>query len=224
MNVATWNPPSQKAWLRARTSTADPTPIVFVVDDDPNPHRSLEALIKPTGCVVRTFACAEAFLDSSPAVGASCLVLVMRAPGGDGVAIQARIARERTAMPIVVVAGRADVPTTVQAMKAGAVDFLVEPFEDKVLLDAVEGALERSRTAVAAQSQLQKLRVLHDALSAREKQVMGLVVSGLLNKQIAFELGIREVTVKVHRGRVMEKMRARSLADLVRMSGSLGLP
>lgn len=224
MNIATWNHPSQGAWRGTRGLADDQAAVVFVVDDDPNPHRSLEAVIEPTGCVVRTFACAEAFLDCSPPAGASCLVLVLRKPGGDGVALQARIARERTATPIVVVAGRADVPTTVQAMKAGAVEFLVKPFEDRVLLDAVEDALERSRTAVAAQSQLRRLRLLYGALSAREKQVMGLVVAGLLNKQIAFELGISEVTVKAHRGRVMEKMQARSLAGLVRMSGSLGLP
>jgi FixJ family two-component response regulator len=173
---------------------------------------------------VRTFACAEALLDSSPPVGASCLILVMRRPGGDGVALQARIARERTTMPIVVVAGRADVPTTVQAMKAGAVEFLVKPFEDRVLLNAVEDALERSRAAVAAQTQLQRLQLLYGTLSVREKQVMALVVAGLLNKQIAFELGISEVTVKAHRGHVMEKMQVRSLAGLVRMSASLGLP
>jgi FixJ family two-component response regulator len=224
MNVATWNHPSQSVTHGARAPADDQAAVVFVVDDDPNPHRSLEAVIEPTGCVVRTFACADALLDSSPPVGASCLVLVMRRPGGDGVALQTRIARERTAMPIVVVAGRVDVPTTVQAMKAGAVEFLVKPFEDKVLLDAVQDALERSRTAVAAESQLRRRRLLYDALSVREKQVMGLVVSGLLNKQIAFELGISEVTVKAHRGRVMEKMQTRSLADLVRMSGSLGLP
>jgi len=224
MNVATWNHPSQSATHGARVPADDQAAVVFVVDDDPNPHRSMEAVIEPTGCVVRTFACAEAFLDSSPPVGASCLVLVLRRPGGEGVALQARIARERTAMPIVVVAGRADVPTTVQAMKAGAVEFLVKPFEDWVLLNAVGDALERSRATVAAQSQLQRLRLLYGTLSVREKQVMGLVVAGLLNKQIAFELGISEVTVKAHRGRVMEKMQARSLAELVRMSGSLRPP
>jgi FixJ family two-component response regulator len=224
MNVATWNAPFQSATYGVRAPADGPAAVVFVVDDDPNPHRSLEAVIEPTGCVVRTFACAEALLDSSPPAGASCLILVMRRPGGDGVAVQVRIARERTAMPIVVVAGRADVPTTVQAMKAGAVEFLVEPFEDRVLLEAVEDALERSRMAVAAQSQLLRLRLLYGALSAREKQVMGLVVAGLLNKQIAFELGISEVTVKAHRGHVMEKMQVRSLAGLVRMSASLGLP
>jgi FixJ family two-component response regulator len=224
MNVATWNHPSQSFAHGARAPADDQAAVVFVVDDDPNPHRSLEAVIEPTGCVVRTFACAEALLDSSPPVGASCLILVMRRPGGDGVAVQARIARERTATPIVVVAGRADVPTTVQAMKAGAVEFLVKPFEDRVLLNAVEDALECSRAAVAAQTQLQRLQLLYGTLSVREKQVMALVVAGFLNKQIAFELGISEVTVKAHRGHVMEKMQVRSLAGLVRMSASLGLP
>lgn len=223
MNVVTCSRTSQKAWSSALAPANEPAPIVFVVDDNPSARRSLEALIEPTGFVVRTFACTEAFLDVSPATGPSCLVLNVGRPGGDGVALQARIARERSELPIVAVADYADVRMTVQAMKAGAVEFLVEPFEDEVLLNAVEDALERSRAAVAAQSRLHKLRVLYDALSTREKQVMGLVVSGLLNKQIAYELGISEVTVKAHRGRVMDKMQARSLANLVRMSGSLGL-
>lgn len=201
----------------------DGRPTVFVVDDDVSVRESLEALIEVAGWEARTFASAEAFLDCPRAFGPNCLVLDVSLPDLSGLDLQARIARERAEMPIIFVTGHGDVPMTVRAMKAGAVEFLTKPFGEDVLLEAIGSALERSRATVDEQAALQALRDRYATLSRREREVMTLVVSGLLNKQVGGELGISEITVKAHRGRVMEKMQAGSLADLVRMSERLGL-
>ena len=202
---------------------SEPAPIVFVVDDDISVRESLEGLIGIAGWDVRSFGSAESFLDCPPAGGPSCLVLDVGLPDLNGLDLQARVAGDRAEMPIIFITGSGDVPMSVRAMKAGAAEFLIKPFGDTELLAAIETALDRSREAVGDQA---ARRVLHDryaSLSNREREVMGLVVAGLLNKQVGGELGISEITVKAHRGRVMEKMQARSLADLVRMSARLGL-
>jgi FixJ family two-component response regulator len=195
---------------------------VFVVDDDVSVRESLEGLIEVSGWTVRTFASAHDFLDCPPATGPSCLVLDVGLPDLNGLDLQALIGDERADMPIIFITGYGDVPMTVRAMKAGAVEFLTKPFGEQVLLDAIAAALNRSSAAVKEGAELRMLRDCHASLSRREREVMGLVVSGLLNKQVGGELGISEITVKAHRGRVMEKMKARSLAELVRMSARLG--
>jgi FixJ family two-component response regulator len=197
------------------------TPVVFVVDDDISVYESLELLIRCEGWQPETFASAEEFLECPRTGMPSCLVLDVSLPGLTGLELQKRIAVERTDIPIIFVSGYADVPTTVQAMKAGAVEFLIKPFSDDVLLSAIRAALERSRIALSREAEMRVLRNRYASLSSRERQVMALVVSGLLNKQIGGELGISEITVKAHRGKVMHKMQADSLADLVRMATKL---
>lgn len=196
---------------------------VMVVDDDPSVREALEALVQLAGWRVKSFASAAEFLASPPRPGPSCLVLDVSLPDLNGLELQARIAGERTAMPIIFITGFGDVPMSVQAMKAGAAEFLTKPFDDDALLAAIDAALERSDAALGAEATLQALRERRASLSPRECEVMDLVVAGLLNKQVGGELGISEITVKAHRGRVMEKMQARSFADLVRMSQALGL-
>jgi len=198
-------------------------PTVFVVDDDEAVREALEALIESAGWEVQSFASAEAFLACPPASGPNCLVLDIGLPDLNGLDLQARIAGERGDMPIIFITGYCDVPMTVRAMKAGAADFLIKPFGEAELLGAIEAALDRSRQTVGEQAALRALRDRHATLSRRERQVMALVATGLLNKQVGGELGISEITVKAHRGHVMEKMRAGSLANLVNISARLGL-
>lgn len=199
------------------------TPIVFVVDDDISVRESLESLIRCEGLQPETFASAEEFLDRPRALAPSCLVLDVSLPGMNGLYLQNRIAVERADMPIIFITGYGDVPITVRAMKAGAVEFLIKPFGNDVLLSAIQHAIERSRTVLDQEAEMQVLRDRYVSLSRREREVMVLVVSGLLNKQVGGELGISEITVKAHRGKVMQKMKADSLPDLVKMSARLGL-
>ena len=200
---------------------SDVTPIVFVVDDDVSVRESLESLIRCEGWQPETFASAQEFLDYPRVLTPNCLVLDVSLPGLNGLDLQRLVAGERTAMPIIFITGYGDVPMTVQAMKAGAVEFLTKPFDDGVLLTAIRAALERSRVALSLEAEMRVLRDRYASLSPRERQVMALVVSGLLNKQIGGELVISEITVKAHRGKVMQKMKADSLADLVKMATRL---
>jgi FixJ family two-component response regulator len=202
---------------------SDATPLVFVVDDDVSVRESLELLIRDEGLKPATFASAQEFLDCPRALVPSCLVLDVSLPGLNGLDLQKRVAVERSDMPIIFITGYGDVPTTVRAMKAGAVEFLTKPFSDAVLVDAIRHALERSRVALERESEMRALRSRYALLTQRERQVMALVVSGLLNKQIGGELGISEITVKAHRGQGMQKIKADSLADLVRMAAKLRL-
>jgi FixJ family two-component response regulator len=204
------------------STMSSPTPIVFVVDDDISVRESLELLICSAGWQPETFASAQEFLARPRAPVPSCLVLDISLPGLNGLELQKRIAVERTDVPIIFITGHGDVPKTVQAMKAGAVEFLTKPFSDEALLSGIRQALERSRVALDCEKVMHNLRNRYESLTPRERQVMTLVVSGLLNKQVGGELGISEITVKAHRGQVMQKMKADSLADLVKMAGRLG--
>jgi FixJ family two-component response regulator len=197
--------------------------IVFVVDDDISVRESLELLIRCEGWQPETFSSAQDFLVRSRTPAPSCLLLDISMPGLNGLELQKRVAAEHPDVPIIFITGHGDVPKTVQAMKAGAVEFLTKPFKDDVLLNAVRQALERSRVALGQHAEIKELRDRYSSLSPREREVMALVVSGLLNKQVGGELGISEITVKAHRGKVTQKMKADSLPDLVKMAGKLGL-
>ncbi|HEX8027764.1 MAG TPA: response regulator [Vicinamibacterales bacterium] len=198
------------------------TPTVFVVDDDTSVRQSLELLLESAGWQAESFPSAQAFLRRPRLGGPSCLILDLNLPDLDGLELQSRVAAERLDMPIIFISGYGDVPSTVRAMKAGAIEFLTKPLADDALLAAVRHAIERSRATLDREDSLRELRGCHASLSQRERQVMALVVSGLLNKQVGGELGISEITVKQHRGQVMRKMRAASLPDLVTKAASLG--
>jgi FixJ family two-component response regulator len=208
---------------KARSPKPEAKPIVFVVDDDVSVRESLEALIGFAGWQPETFASAAEFLSRPRAIVPNCLVLDVSLPDLNGLELQKLIAADRVDMPIIFITGHGDVPMTVKAMKAGAVEFLTKPIDDDALLSAIRHAIERSTAALGDESEIQLLREGYASLTSRERDVMALVVSGLLNKQIGLKLGISEITVKAHRGKVMQKMGADSLADLVRMSVRLGL-
>lgn len=198
-------------------------PIVYVVDDDPSLRDALSSLLRSVGMEVATFASAPQLLAQPFANAPSCIVLDIRMPEVSGLDFQAQLARTGNHIPVIFMTGHGDIPMSVRAMKAGAVDFLTKPFRDQDLLDAVTAAIERDRQRRGNDRQLLDLRRRFESLTAREKEVMALVVAGLMNKQIAGELELSEITVKIHRGRMMKKMETRTLADLVRAASDLGM-
>ena len=202
---------------------SDDLPVIYVVDDDDSVRASLRSLLEGVGWRVTAFASALEFLRYPRRPIPGCLILDLSLPDLNGLELQRRLVRDQSAVPIIFITGHGDIPTTVQAMKAGAVEFLTKPFRAEILLDAIDGAIERSRASLDQHANLQALQERHRRLSRREREVMALVVQGQLNKQVGGELGITEITVKSHRGRVMRKMQARSLADLVNMASRLSV-
>jgi FixJ family two-component response regulator len=203
--------------------TAEAQPIVLVIDDDAPLREALSSLFRSVGLQVKTFGSAQEFLQSGAPDGPSCLVLDVRLPGLSGLDFQAELAKANIHIPIVFMTGHGDIPMTVRAMKAGAVEFLPKPFRDQDMLDAVQIGLEQDRNRRKSAGDISKLKAAFDALTPREQEIMGYVTAGLMNKQIAGELKVSEITVKVHRGNVMRKMNAKSLAELVRMADALGV-
>jgi FixJ family two-component response regulator len=218
MNTASVSFHEAPTFLAARN-----TPIVFVVDDDISVRESLESLIRFAGWQPQTFASAQEFLSHPRVVVPSCLVLDVTLPDLDGLELQQRIAPHRIDMPIIFITGHGDVPMTVRAMKAGAVEFFTKPYGDEVLLSAIRQAIECSQAALRREVQVRSIRDSYTSLTHRERQVLALVVRGLLNKQVGAELGISEITVKAHRGRMTQKMKADSLAELIKMADALHL-
>ena len=201
----------------------EPNAVIAIVDDDPSAREGLSSLLRSAGLRVETFASAQEFLAHSSGEAPSCLLLDLQLPGLSGLDLQKRMAEARLEIPIVFLTGHGNIPASVQAMKAGAVEFLTKPFDEQVLLQAIREAIERDRRSRQQHAEMRGLRERYESLTAREREVMQQVVSGLLNKQVAAELNITEYTVKIHRGHVMHKMHADSLADLVRMAESLGI-
>jgi len=206
-----------------KTERSEAQSVVFVIDDDASMRQALQRLFRSVGLLAQVFGSTEEFLNTEPPDVASCLVLDVRLPGGSGLDFQSELEKAKIHVPIIFITGHGDIPMSVKAMKAGAVEFLTKPFRDQELLDAIQVALNRDRTRRHNDNAVSSLRALYERLTPREREVMALVTAGLMNKQIAAQLNVSEITVKVHRGNAMGKMGARSLPELVRMADDLGL-